>query len=295
MEEIVEPTKVEIEYEIDEPVIYGVKDRIATFTLNRVKYHNAQNAQMLYALDACFRRACDDDDVKVIVLRGNGKHFSAGHDIGTPGRDFHSSHERQSLWYDHNNKPAAEKAYAREQELYLGMCRRWRDAPKPTIAMVHGGCIAGGLMLAWACDLIFAADDAFFSDPVLKMGLPGVEYFAHPYELNPRIAKEFLLLGERMSAARAYDMGMVNRVLPRDDLERGVMEAATVIAGQPRLALALVKQAVNHVEDLLGKRSAMDAIFHMHHFAHAQADLTSGDYLSGFDAKKMAAHEKKKG
>src|SRR4030095_14457293 len=101
------------------------------------------------------------------------------------------------------NKPAAELLYTREQEQYLGMCRRWRDAPKPTVAMVQGACIAGGLMLAWVCDLIIASEDAFFQDPVVRMGIPGVEYFAHAYELPPRIAKEFLLLWDCMTAQRA--------------------------------------------------------------------------------------------
>ncbi|MBZ4359035.1 enoyl-CoA hydratase, partial [Mycobacterium tuberculosis] len=91
--------------------------------------------------------------------------------------------------------------------VYLGMCRRWRDLPKPTIAMVQGACIAGGRMLAWVCDLIVASEDAFFADPVVRMGFPGVEYFAHAYELNPRIAKEFLCRGERVPAERAYQMG----------------------------------------------------------------------------------------
>ena len=80
-----------------------------------------------------------------------------------------------------------ESRYARELEVYLGMCRRWREIPKPTIAMVQGACIAGGLMLAWGCDLIVAADDAFFADPVVRMGIPGVEYFAHPWVMGPRV------------------------------------------------------------------------------------------------------------
>ena len=195
-----------------EVVRYEVQGPLALVTMHRPEYHNAQNSRMTYALDDAFKRACDDDNVKVIVLRGAGKHFSAGHDIGTPGRDVNQSFERASLWYDHVNKPGGEFLYAREQEVYLGMCRRWRDMPKPTIAMVQGACIAGGLMLAWVCDLIVASDDAFFQDPVVRMGIPGVEYFAHAYELPPRIAKEFLLLGERMSAQRAEQFGMVNRL-----------------------------------------------------------------------------------
>ena len=159
-------------------VLYESSDGVATVTMNRPEYHNAQNSAMTYALDAAFRRAIDDDAVKVIVLRGAGKHFSAGHDIGTPGRDINKSFERTGLWYDHVGKPGGEMLYAREQEVYLGMCRRWRDMPKPTIAMVQGACVAGGLMLAWICDLIVASEDAFFSDPVVRMGIPGVEYFA---------------------------------------------------------------------------------------------------------------------
>ncbi|WP_411816360.1 enoyl-CoA hydratase [Hyphococcus sp. DH-69] len=279
-------------YETDEPVLYKKDGAIAWITISRPRYHNAQNSQVTYALDDAFKRAVDDDDIKVIVLGGDGKHFSAGHDIGTPGRDVDKSFDRTTLWYDHVNKPGAEFLYTREQEVYLGMCRRWRDIPKPTIAMVQGACIAGGLMLAWVCDLIVASDDAFFQDPVVRMGIPGVEYFAHAFELHPRIAKEFLFLGDRLPADRAYQLGMVNRIFPRDELRDGVADMAARIAKMPRLGLALTKQAVNHVEDLRGKRTAMDSVFHMHHFAHAQNDLVSGDSLAGLDGKGMAQANK---
>jgi len=122
----------------------------------------------------------------------------------------------------------------------------------------------------------------------VRMGLPGVEYFAHAHELPPRIAKEFLLLGERMSAQRACSFGMVNRVVPTDQLESAVEEMAETLAQQPRLALALAKQAVNNAEDLAGKRATMDAAFHMHQFAHSQNRLVQGDLIGGLDAKTMA-------
>ncbi|EJM61802.1 enoyl-CoA hydratase/carnithine racemase [Pseudomonas sp. GM49] len=278
-----------------EVVLYEVRDAVAIVTMNRPEYHNAQNSQMTYALDAAFRRACDDDEVKVIVLRGAGKHFSAGHDIGTPGRDVDKTFDRASLWYDHTNKPGGEFLYAREQEVYLGMCRRWREMPKPTIAMVQGACIAGGLMLAWVCDLIVASEDAYFADPVVRMGIPGVEYFAHVHELNPRIAKEFLFLGERMPAPRAYQMGMLNRVVTRDELEQQTLDIAGRIAQMPRLGLQLSKQAVNNAEDLMGKRATMDMVFGLHHFAHAHNELVSGDRLGGYDAKAMASSQRKAG
>jgi enoyl-CoA hydratase len=292
MTDLVQPQPQTVDYETDEPVLYRVEGATAWITMNRPRFHNVQNSQMTYALDAAFRRAVDDDAVKVIVLAGSGKHFSAGHDIGTPGRDHRTSFDRKLLWYDHVNKPGAELLYAREQEVYLGMCRRWREVPKATVAMVQGACIAGGLMLAWVCDLIVASDDAFFQDPVVRMGIPGVEYFAHAFELPPRVAKEFLLLGERMPAERAHGFGMVNRVVPRDRLEDETRAVAERLAALPRLGVALTKQAVNHVEDLRGKRTAMDAVFHMHHFAHAQNDLVSGDTLAGLDGKAMAQANK---
>ena len=274
-------------------VKYKKKDGIAIIAMNRPEYNNAQNGKMTYDLDKAFKKAVDDDEVKVIVLKGNGRHFSAGHDIGTPGRDIDVEYDRKSMWYDHTNKPGGEFLYVREQEVYLNMCRRWRDIPKPTIAMVHGACVAGGCMLAWVCDLIVATDDAFFSDPVVRMGIPGVEYFAHPFELNPRIAKEFLFLGDRMSAQRAEQMGMVNRVSTRETLDADVGAMASKIASMPRLGLALTKQAINNVEDLQGKRTGMDAAFAWHHFAHSHNELVSGDKLGGFDSKKMAQENKK--
>lgn len=293
MNDFVQPQEANPDYETEEPILYESDGPVAWITMNRPQFNNAQNGQMTYALDDAFRRAVEDDEIKVIVLGGTGKHFSAGHDIGTPGRDLHRDFERRMLFGRHVNRPGAELLYTREQEQYLGMCRRWRDLPKPTIAMVQGACIAGGLMLAWVCDLIVASEDAFFQDPVNRMGIPGVEYFAHGFELPPRIAKGFLLLGERMPAARAYQFGMVNEMVPRAELRDKVSAMAHELASRPRLGNWLTKQALNHVEDLRGKRTAMDAVFHMHHFAHAQNDLVSGNSLGGLDGAAMAKANKK--
>jgi enoyl-CoA hydratase len=256
--------------------------------MNRPAYRNAQNGVMTYALDDALYRAAADDDVKVVVLRGAGKHFSAGHDIGTPGRDHTVAYERRAgLWWSHVDHVGAESRFAREQEVYLGMCRRWREFPKPMIAAVQGACIAGGLMLAWCCDLIVASEDAFFSDPVVKMNIPGVEYFAHPWVMGPRFAKEFLFLGERVPAHRAYELGMVNHVVAPDDLESFTFDLAARIGAMPRLGLALAKKAVNQAEDLMGLHAGMDASFALHHLAHAHNVETSGDSVNGLDAKSM--------
>ncbi|WP_214400849.1 enoyl-CoA hydratase [Pseudonocardia lacus] len=272
-----------------EPVVrYETAGAVALVTMNRPRYGNAQNSAMTYALDEAFYRAAEDDEVRAIVLRGAGKHFSAGHDIGTPDRDTDTSFPRRAgLWWDHVGKPGAESRLARESEVYLGMCRRWRELPKPVIAQVHGACIAGGLMLAWVCDFIVAADDAFFADPVVRMGIPGVEYFAHPWVMGPRRAKEFLYLGERIDAQRALSWGMVNHVVPRADLEEYTLSTAQRIAAMPRLGLALTKKAVNQAEDLMGQAAGMDSVFGLHHLAHAHNAEVGADSLAGQDARSM--------
>ncbi|MGU3292789.1 enoyl-CoA hydratase [Williamsia sp. M5A3_1d] len=273
------------------PVAYEVVDGVAYVTLNRPDYRNAQNSVMTYSLDAAFVKAVADRAVSVIVLRANGKHFSAGHDIGTPERDFHVAYPNTAtIWWDHTDRTGGDQRLAREMEVYVGMCRRWRDIPKPVIAQVHGACIAGGLMLAWICDFIVASDDAFFSDPVARMGIPGVEYFAHAFVLGPRRAKEILFTGRRFTAAEALDWGMVNHVVPRDELSAKVAEIASSITQMPPLGLALCKKAVNISEDQMGLRNSMDSVFGWHHFAHsANAEATDGDALGGMDARSMKA------
>ncbi|KOV86832.1 enoyl-CoA hydratase [Nocardia sp. NRRL S-836] len=256
--------------------------------MNRPEYRNAQNSAMTYALDEAFSRAVDDAEVSVIVLAGAGDHFSAGHDIGSPGRDVDQSFERRAvLWWDHVGRTGGDLRYAREMEVYLGMCRRWREIPKPMIAMVQGACVAGGLMLAWVCDLVVAAEDAFFADPVVRMGIPGVEYFAHPWVLGPRAAKEVLFTGDRFSAARAYEWGMVSRVVPRAELEEETFRLAGRISAMPQFGLALAKRAVNQSEDLMGLRAGMDSVFGLHHFAHAHNAEVGADALAGMDARAM--------
>jgi enoyl-CoA hydratase len=272
----------------DDVVTYRVTDGVAVVTMSRPQYRNAQNSAMTYALDAAFTRAVEDDDVHVIVLAGEGEHFSAGHDIGTPERDHHVHYENRAVvWWDHVDRAGGDQRFAREMEVYLGMCRRWRELPKPTIAMVQGACIAGGLMLAWVCDLIVASDDAFFADPVVRMGIPGVEYFAHPWVLGPRFAKEILYTGDRFTAQRAHEVGMVSRVVPRADLERETLALASRIAAMPAFGLALTKKAVNQCEDQMGLRNGIDSAFGLHQFALAHNAEVGTDSLGGVGIKAM--------
>jgi enoyl-CoA hydratase len=239
---------------------------IARITLDRPEARNAQSVAMLYELNDAFDAAASDDAVKVIILDAEGPHFSAGHDLRdrTKPEDF----ETIGTWCGFE-LPGHEGYFAREEEIYLGMCRRWRDLPKPTIAAVHGKCIAGGLMLAWVCDIIIASEDAQFSDPVVALGVNGVEWFAHPYELGARKAKELLFTADSWSASEAHRLGMVNQVVPREHLEEAALTMARKIAAKPSFALKLAKLSVNQAMDAGGQRMAIDAAFSLHHVAHA--------------------------
>lgn len=261
-------------------VLYAESDGIATITLNRPDVANAQNSALLYELDDAFYTFAQSDSAGVAILTGAGRHFSAGHDLGS-GADRDRSFTRRSMWWDHVGKSGVENRMARESEVYLGMCRRWRDIPKPTIAMVRGACLAGGLMLAWSCDLIYAADDAYFADPVVAMGLPGHEFFAHPWIMGPRRAKEFLFLGERVDAHRAMQLGMVNRVFVAATLEAETQAVAARIADMPRMGMSLTKLAVNQAEDAMGLRVGMDSVFGLHQAAHAHNVETTGSPIRG--------------
>ncbi len=166
-------------------------------------------------------------------------------------------------------EPNAHGRFAREQEIYLQITRRWRNLAKPTIAEVHGKCIAGGLMLAWACDLIVASADAEFCDPVVTMGVCGVEWFVHPWELGPRKAKELLFTADAWSAEEAHRLGMVNHVVPRPELSSFVLALARRIAAKPSFALKLTKEAVNRSVDVMGQPAAIEQAFALHQLCHA--------------------------
>ena len=175
---------------------------IARIVMNRPEARNAQNLQMTYDLNAAFDAAVQDDAVKVIMLAGDGPHFSSGHDLRPGGKNAAGADFPPVGNWGGFAEPNAHGRFAREQEIYLQITRRWRNLAKPTIAEVHGKCIAGGLMLAWACDLIVASDDAEFCDPVVTMGVCGVEWFVHPWELGPRKAKELLFTADSLECGR---------------------------------------------------------------------------------------------
>lgn len=251
-------------------VLYETRDQIALITLNRPEVHNAQSPEFLSQLDACWTRAARDNDVKVILLQANGKHFSAGHDLTVPEdkKDPFSGFEYASR--------GITGQYLWEQEHYFEYSRRWRNNPKPSIAVVQGACIAAGLMLCWPCDLIVAADNAWFSDPTIIMGIAGVEYHGHTWELGPRKAKQMLFTADRITAQEAEKLGMVNEVIASAELREYAYGLAQKIAQQDLFSLMMAKRVVNQTIDTMGQPAALQAAFDIHEFQHAQCLARSG-------------------
>jgi enoyl-CoA hydratase len=264
-------------------ILYDVEGRVAVITLNRPEARNAQNQQFLEELNAAWERAAEDESVRVILLRAEGPHFSAGHDIspeavrtGAFNRIAETIPERGLLGI-----------HEWEAKFYLGYSKRWRDIAKPSIAAVQGACIAGGLLLAWPCDLILAADNARFSDPVVLMGIGGVEYHGHTWELGPRKAKELLFTARPIDAIEAERRGMVNRVVPLADLDAEARKLAAEIAQMHPHALAMAKRAVNQTMDIMGQSAALQSCFDIHQLGHASAYAQTGQFIvAGMDAVK---------
>lgn len=242
---------------------------VARIVMARAERKNAQGVVMTYEIDAALSEACRDPDVRVIILAGDGDHFSAGHDLSGTERTMPEDGEAAGLWNDFDG-PGWEGFYSREHELYLDITERWRNAPKPTIAQVQGAVVSGGNMLAWSCDLIIAADDARFRDNTPDMAMPGAEFFAHPWELGVRKAKEWLFTSDWLTAQEAERRGMVNHVVARDQLADFTLALAGRIAEKDRFTLKLIKESVNAAQDAMGRRQAMAVAFANHQIGHLQ-------------------------
>jgi len=256
------------------PVLVERDGAVATVTLNRPEAANAQNTAMLDELSAAFDRADADDDVRVVILAASGKHFSAGHDLKgllDPAA--------ADPWREMRDTPEGKLRH--EQVMYFDKCVKIYDFRKPTIAAVQGSCVAAGLMLACMCDLIVAADDAKFSNPVLRMTGAAVELLVEPWELGMRKAKEFLLTGDTIDAAEAWRLGLVNRVVPRDSLASAAREMADKVALVPPITAQAVKDTINHTFDAMGKREAWKYHFMVHQFV-SNTDTA----LSALEARK---------
>lgn len=237
-----------------EPVVYETFDRVARVTMNRPEYRNAQSSPLLTGLDEAFRRADDDEGIRVIVLAGAGKDFSSGHDLGTPDQVAHEEVNPR------RGRSPVEKHFDYSWRHFCDMSLRWRDIPKPTIAQVHGWCIFGGWIIASSMDLICASEDARFLTNLLQ-------FFTLPSEMGARKAKEVLFDNHVIAAEEAHELGFVNHVWPADELADNTLELANRIASNATFWLRMAKLSVNQMQDAAGYRAAVQA-------AHSNYQLT---------------------
>lgn len=220
--------------------------KVARVILNRPRYRNAQSRIMLEEMEDAFQRSIADDEVRVIVLSGEGDHFSAGHDLGTP--------EEKADQEARGFPTEGRGVYKRLRELYLENTMRWRNLPKPTIAMVQGYCIFGGWMIASAMDIIFASEDALF--------LPShFQYFSTPWDIGPRKAKEVLFEHRFITAREARALQFVNRVYPRERLEEETLAYANRVAENDPFAIRSYKFSINHMMDTMGFTGEVETAF----------------------------------
>jgi enoyl-CoA hydratase len=247
--------------------------RIARIMLDRPDARNAQSRGLLVELNDAFLRAEADDEVRVVILGGNGKMFSSGHDMGSkesaeeyaPGPNQHPTRRING-----GTRLGAENLMLQEWHYFFENTRRWRNLRKITIGQAHGDVYAAALMLLWACDLIVCADDTRFADVVgTRLGMCGVEYFAHPWEFGPRKAKELLLTGDAIDADEAHRLGMVSKVFPADELADRTVEFARRITQVPTMSSLLIKEAVNQTVDNMGFYNALNACFTLHELNHS--------------------------
>ena len=251
-----------------EPVVlYETRGHVATVTMNRPDVANAQDTALIEGIDAALDRADADDEIRVVVLAANGKHFSAGHDLKELVGDTEPGEWRLL-------RETPEGKFRHEQIMYYDKCLRLYSFRKPTIAAVQGACVAAGLMLACMCDLIVAADDATFQNPVLRMTGAGVELLVEPWELGIRKAKEFLWTGEKLDAQEAWRLGLANKVVPRAELAERVAELADRVALVPPATAQVVKDSLNNTATLQGKESSWRYHFMAHHWMHNTATAT---------------------
>jgi enoyl-CoA hydratase len=246
--------------------------RIVRILLNRPETRNAQNRSLLVELNDAFLSTEADDEVRVVILAGTGPTFSSGHDMSTATYLLETTGPEAHPTYAINGgtRQGAEFRMLQEWHYFYENTRRWRNLRKITIAQVNGKVLAAGLMLAWACDLIVAADDTIFADVVgTRLGMCGVEYFGHPWEFGPRKAKELLLTGDAVDAEECYRLGMVSKVFPVAELGDRTVEFARRIASVPTMASLLVKEAVNQTVDNMGFSNALQACFSLHQLNHA--------------------------
>jgi enoyl-CoA hydratase len=223
-------------------VLFERRGPAAWITLNRPAKLNAMNGEMVGELRSRLREVEDDDDVKVVVLTGSGRAFSAGYDISEEVGDSIAGADQ---W---------RSVLAADVDLAMEL---W-SLSRPTIAAVRGWCLAGACELAMACDLIVASEDARFGEPEIRYG-SGPVALLMPFVLGQKKTNELLFTGDSMDAGEAHRCGLVNRVVAADELESAVEKLVAKIAPTPLPVLRLTKMALVRAYESMGLRGAVAA------------------------------------
>ncbi len=223
-------------------VLFERRGPSAWITLNRPKKLNAMTDALVDQLEAALDRAEADDEVRIVVLRGAGRAFCAGYDLE---QEAHEGEPSITEWHELLSRDVA-------------VTMKLWALSKPTIAAVHGWCLAGGMEVAMACDLLICTDDARFGEPEVRFG-SGPVTLLMPYVLGERRTRELLLTGDSIDAATALAWGLANRVVPADRLEAEVQEWVARIAPTPLRVLQLTKQALNRAQKAMGLLEAVEA------------------------------------
>ena len=235
-----EPKVSDVVVLVDEPL-----PMVRRITLNRPEKRNALNATLRREILTATREADRDDAVRVTVIRGAGKCFSAGYDLsGDPNA--------QGEPLDYNAE--GEGSYMR------GVTNGWMsiwDLAKPVIAQVHGYCLAGGSELATGCDLVYVAEDAKIGYPAVRFGTPDMQY--HAWLFGMRGGMESMLTGDSFSGVEAAQLGWANRAYPEAELEEHVLAIATRIAQIPSDLAQINKRTVHRAMEVMGLRSSIRA------------------------------------
>lgn len=223
---------------VDDPAPF-----VRRITLNRPEKRNAMTNQLRGEVFDELAKADLEDDVRVTIIRGAGKCFCAGYDIGGDrGEHTYQTAGGMAHWPRH---------------VVEGWFRVW-DLAKPVIAQVHGYCLAGGTELATSCDLVYVAEDAEIGYPVVRaFGSPDMQY--HPWLMGMRNAMEAMLTGDAMSGTEAVEKGFANRAFPLSEMDARVLEMAERIAKVPTDLQQMNKRLVHHAMDIMGMRAAMRA------------------------------------
>lgn len=249
-----------------ETVIYEKDGPVARIILNRPGKANAQNASLVWDVENSLKDAEADYAVKVVLMKAAGAGFCSGHDVtgALTFPEFVAAREAGHPW-------------GGSDALFLWPVLHLWEFSKPTVAAVHGYCLGGGTYFALLNDIVVASEDAYFQMPLPQgAGLPGAETMVEPWVfMNFHRAYEYLYLSQTLDAHQAHHLGLVNRVVPRDELDLAAETVAQQIAQAPLSVLMGIKAGIKRAWETMGMRVHLQSQFHLMWQVGAAGDVAA--------------------